>query len=294
MSKQDDHLFFAGIPSPEPQRRPVGLREAAVAAPSSVHDAFAASEFYGWVLLQAGLDVRQYRQRSLLRRLPACLRFLRVRTIDEARAALQRQPALMQPAVSTLLLGVTAFCRDRVVFDFLQSQVLPDILTREASPRIWSAACSNGEELLSVAILLAEANRLHDVYLLGTDCRADAIQRAQAARYPAESLKGLNRVWQERYFSPEQDQFAAKSLLREAIEWRVANLFTRTEAGPWHLILWRNMSIYLNPAAANLIWTNLDEQLHPGGYVVVGKADHPPPGLKWRRVASAVYRKPEA
>ena len=59
---------------------------------------------------------------------------------------------------------------------------------------------------------------------------------------------------------------------------------------PWDLVLWRNMAIYLEPAAAEKLWEAIVAELRPGAYVVAGKADHPPRG-SLERVAACVYRK---
>jgi chemotaxis protein methyltransferase CheR/two-component system CheB/CheR fusion protein len=79
--------------------------------------------------------------------------------------------------------------------------------------------------------------------------------------------------------------------LRRATRWKVANLFDGPERGPWHLILWRNMAIYLEPAVAEDVWRRLCAELVPGGFLVAGKADYAPHGLPLVRVGNCLYRK---
>ena len=79
--------------------------------------------------------------------------------------------------------------------------------------------------------------------------------------------------------------------LRAATRWKQANLLHSPEPGPWDLILWRNMAIYLKPEVVGTIWQQLCDRLSPGGYLVTGKAEHPPAPLGLERVAKCVYRK---
>src|SRR5688500_15839284 len=81
--------------------------------------------FLRWLFRESGLDVEQYRLRTLRRRLPACLRGLRAGTFAEARRVIQNKPALRGRALSTLVIGVTSFFRDPAVYQSLKDELLP-------------------------------------------------------------------------------------------------------------------------------------------------------------------------
>src|SRR6516164_5078729 len=80
-----------------------------------------ADPFVNWLFRQAGLSAAHYRPETLRRRLPACLRNLRVRSTEQARQLLERSPGLVPAAVSALLVGVTTFFRDREPFERLRT-----------------------------------------------------------------------------------------------------------------------------------------------------------------------------
>ena len=67
--------------------------------------------------------------------------------------------------------------------------------------------------------------------------------------------------------------------LRRQAHWKLSDVARKIEPGPWDVILWRNLAIYLNPGPAASIWARLVGALAPGGYLVVGKAERPPAGL---------------
>jgi chemotaxis methyl-accepting protein methylase len=241
-----------------------------------------------WVIDQAGLDANLYRHLPLARRLPACLRMLKVQSAEEARAVLEKQPDLLPAAVSSLLIGVTEFFRDPAVFESLRAEVLPSLAVRRGPLRVWSAACSTGQELYSVAILLAEAGLLAKSFFLGTDCRIEAIEGARSGVYDAAHLELPIRT---EYFEPVGGSWQVIEPLRRQVRWRVADLGRSTEEGPWDIVLWRNLAIYLNPGPAETVWNRLAGALAPGGFLVVGKAERPPSGLGLVPVCRCVYRK---
>lgn len=249
------------------------------------------SEFFEMLLSEADLPTNAYRPQALARRLPACLRLLKASDPREAVRKLAAQPALAKEAIDAVLLGVTDFFRDQAVFERIERDVLPALLSRYAKLRIWSAACSDGQELYSVAMLLARTSRLGDCELMGTDCRPDAIAQARGGVFAHDQVARLDPEWRRLYFNRSGAAGAIDATVRGATLWKVANLLGEVERGPWHLILWRNMAIYLETERANEIWAKLLEQLSPGGFLVVGKADHPPPWLTLARVGPCIYRK---
>jgi chemotaxis protein methyltransferase CheR len=242
-----------------------------------------AESFIRWLLSRAGLSFRHYKHETLERRLPACLRALRVASPAQARAAVQRNPHLAWPALDALLIGVTGFFRDDAVFATLARQTLPDLLERwrncrpERPFRVWSAGCSDGAELYSVAMLLVENGALTpgSVELLGTDCRPEALARAAAGVCDAAAVKGVPPPLLRRYFRFDGEHYHVQRAVRAAAVWRRADALAAGEAGPWDLVLCRNLAIYLQPDATASLWATLAAAVRPGGALVLGKAERP-------------------
>ena len=79
--------------------------------------------------------------------------------------------------------------------------------------------------------------------------------------------------------------------LRRHVCWNVADLAGETAPGPWDIILWRNMAIYLNPGPAHALWGRLTGVLAADGFLIVGKADRPPRGFGLKPLCRCVYRR---
>lgn len=232
---------------------------------------------------RAGIGLRHYKPETLARRLPACLRALRASTPDQARAALRRNPELAAPAVDALLIGVTAFFRDDCVFAALRQTVLPELVSHRRAAgcvrplRIWSAGCSCGAELYSVALLLLEQGALWpgQCELLGTDCRPEALARAAAGVFEPAAVRAVPPTLLRRYFDFDGANFRVRADVRSALRWRHGDVLAAPEPGPWDLVLCRNLAIYLQPDAAATLWSHLVVSLRPGGVLVPGKAERP-------------------
>lgn len=244
-----------------------------------------------WLLEQAGLNLDDYRKETMKRRMAACLRALRVESPTDIPAAVRREPGLLHTAVSALLIGVTSFFRDPPVFAALADTVLPELLARSPALRIWSIGCSDGAELYSIAMLLAERGALHRCMLLGTDCRADALAAARQGRYEPAAIKGVPMDFLRRYFTFDGTAWHVQPILRTVPQWRRASALSVREPGAWDLILCRNMAIYMQPSAAAKLWAGLAHCVRPGGSLVLGKAERPLGAACLSPVAPCIYRR---
>jgi chemotaxis methyl-accepting protein methylase len=237
-----------------------------------------------------GLDANAYRTETLVRWLLVCLRELRVRTIAQARRELVLEPALCSTAVSTILIGVTTFFRDPGVFTCVRDQ-LPTVAGPRRSVQVWSIGCSGGEELYSVALLLAELGMLENSYLLGTDCRPEAIEAAKNARYDAMSIKNVPASFRRRYFALENQRWRLHPSIVTAARWRVENILDSHQPGIWDVILCRNTTMYMGTEATSMLWERFENSLRVGGLLVLGKAERPLGARRLVALSPCVYRK---
>ncbi|NLG43712.1 MAG: hypothetical protein GX547_10730 [Phycisphaerae bacterium] len=238
---------------------------------------------------QAGLELRGYRLSPLQRRISACCRALQVASVTEARALLSRAPHMVPRALDAVVLGVSEFFRDPAVFEELRARVLPELAAGRRPLRVMSIGCADGRELYSVAILLADNNLLDDCSLLGIDCRPEAIAQAQAGLFGLAALDRVPDELRERYFVGRGLLFEISSAIRGRTTWSVGDLFKLPPPPACDLILFRNVSIYLEPNAAAEAWRCILPLVRPGGAVVLGKAERPPKSSGLTKIGSGIY-----
>jgi len=150
------------------------------------------------VMTERGLDLRQYRERYVERRLAVRLNALGLRRYSQYAAYLDDHPDEYHHLVDALTINVTQFFRDAEVFELFRAEVLPAIITYKAERRqrilrIWSAGCATGEEPYSLAMSLLDgiARAGADTIVptvIGTDIDRTAIATAKRAEYPARQL----------------------------------------------------------------------------------------------------------
>ena len=193
-------------------------------------------------------------------------------------------------AINSLFIGTTGFFRDSHVFDLLREQIIPDLLKRSHFPKVWSAACSEGTELYSVAMLLAEHGPIPRGHLYGTDCRPEAIQASMRGWYPPNFLENLSPDTFGGHLGLVNGRHMMSRELRDATRWGVADVFSTEDEAEWDMILCRNLAIYLDAASIRTLWEKLVRALASGGILVVGKAEKiTMPGL--HRIAPCIYQK---
>jgi len=247
--------------------------------------------FIAWVLARAGLCPEAYRSETLQRRVSACLRLLRVTSDDSARELVERSPELLPGVLCTALIGVSEFFRDRPVFEHLENALLPELLATRRGLRVCGVGVSGGQEIYSMAMLLAEAGALADSTLLGIDCRTNAVRKAQSGLFTPAEMTGVDEMRRERFFRWAGDSWEVSSVLKARIRWVARDVLQMQPGESWDLMLFRNVSIYLTPAHSNKAWSLVCDQVAPGGFLITGKVEKPPGFLPLMRVAPSIYKK---
>jgi chemotaxis protein methyltransferase CheR len=181
--------------------------------------------------------------------------------------------------VDALTTNKTDFFRESRHFDFLAARVLPALAQRGGPVRFWSAACSSGEEPLTLAMVLRErwpALDRMDVRILGTDISSKVLGHARAGVYDAAQLRDVPPALLARYFTPDGAAGAmrASSQLTRLISYARLNLLGDWAMhGPFDVILCRNVMIYFDRATQERLVNRFYELLAPGGYLLTGHSE---------------------
>ncbi len=187
--------------------------------------------------------------------------------------------------IDAITTNETFFFRDNNPFELLRHKVFPDLFDKIMAPgnfskrlKIWSAACSTGQEVYSIAVILREL--LPDVdswniRILGTDISDAAIAQASYGRYNrTEISRGLNPSQLSKYFIQDGNSYRIKDELRAMAMFKKQNLlkpFIGMEK--YDIILCRNVAIYFSPDSRKDIFERIANQLNPGGILIIGASE---------------------
>jgi chemotaxis protein methyltransferase CheR len=215
--------------------------------------------------------------------LSALLRERGIATLDELITILVmgKEPGLSNQVVEALLNNETYFFRDRAPFDLLARHALPELARKRASSRkirIWSAGCSTGQEIYSLAMLFAENGPQWmgwSVDILGTDVSAAAIDRARSGIYTQfEVQRGLGINQTIRWFEECEDGWRAVEDLRRGVRFQVHNLLeVPPHPGGFDIVLCRNVLLYLTPEKRRLAFDRLAASTAPDGWLMLGAGE---------------------
>ncbi len=180
--------------------------------------------------------------------------------------------------IDALLNQESSFFRDAGVLETLVKAV--DALQAESGrrPRIWSAACSNGQEPLSLAMLFAERleqTGMVEPEILATDVSEAAVSRAKIGRYSQfEIQRGLPVRQMIKWFESSDSDWTARAELLRKVTYRRHNLVADSApVGRFDVILCRNVLLYLSPVLRKRVFDLLSNAIRPGGYLVLGAGE---------------------
>jgi chemotaxis protein methyltransferase CheR len=191
-----------------------------------------------------------------------------------------QNPRLADEAVEALLNHETFFFRDLAAFRLLDEQGLSRLREARLATRrlrIWSAGCSTGQEVYTLAITIA--NRPDrwggwTIDILGTDLSAVAIERATVGRYSQfEIQRGLPVAQMLRCFDQDGDHWQASAALRQAVRFRVHNLLAPPPVGLFDVVLCRNVLLYFSSDVRGLVFGRIASAMQPDGLLMLGAGE---------------------
>ncbi len=201
--------------------------------------------------------------------------------VSEFLAALQRRPNAdhQRRVVDALTTNETSWFRDREPYSALTDTVLPELIKSRAAVRrirVWSAACSSGQEPYSLAIALQEALPAGWTYdIVGSDISTEMIQRAEAAEFnQVEINRGLPASQLVQYFERAGTRWRIVPTLRRHVSFQRMNLTAPLPPlPPFDVIFLRNVLIYFDVATKRTVLRNASRLLRPDGWLFLGAAE---------------------
>lgn len=189
---------------------------------------------------------------------------------------------LVHQLVDAITTNETLFFRDGNPFELLRHKILPEVFDQrnngQKAIRIWSAACSTGQEIYSIAIILRELlgpSPAINLKLIGTDISDTAIKQASYGAYNKfEIERGLPRERLQRYFSPVGETWKIKDEIRSMVSFQKLNLMGPFSGmGKFDIIFCRNVAIYFTLEDRVKLFNKIADALEPDGYLIIGSTE---------------------
>lgn len=235
--------------------------------------------FQKWIFQQAGISISPVKKALVTGRLMRRVNHHGMRSFLEYYQLLKSHQSAEeeQIALDLLTTNETYFFREPKHFDFLRNHILS---RRQpgAEFRVWSAACSSGEEPYSIAMELADCIGEGPWDILATDISSRMIEKARSGLYAMERIEHISKNHLKRYclkgVGKSSGSFLIDKPLRSRIQFSQINLNTRLPMlGKFDVIFLRNVMIYFNATTKREVVIRLLEALKPGGYLFIGHSE---------------------
>jgi chemotaxis protein methyltransferase CheR len=232
--------------------------------------------FQRLMLEEAGITLSPAKKALVYGRLARRLKTHGCNSFEDYHALLLQNSQELQTAIDLLTTNETYFFREPRHFEFLREVALGS--GRDRTFRVWSAACSSGEEVYTLAMILADTLGYGRWSVLGSDLNSEVLARARIGHYKLARTEGIPREFLSAFCLKGTGSQAGTLLidrsLREQCEFRQINLNAQLPAlEPFDAIFLRNVMIYFSPATKQAVVKRIQSLLRPGGYLVIGHSE---------------------
>ncbi|MCH5204591.1 MAG: protein-glutamate O-methyltransferase CheR [Oscillospiraceae bacterium] len=199
----------------------------------------------------------------------------------------------------------TFFMREPEHYTYMKEVILPYMksVCKDHVLRIWSAACSSGEEVYTIAMLMDEffgADKANwDTRILASDISQNVIAKAKTGIYQDEGMKGLSNEWKSKYFNNLGDgNYEICQAIKDEVIFKTFNLMDpmpdKYKSKPFDLIFCRNVMIYFDMPTKQALVNRFYNVIKPGGYFYIGHAESiNRQETNFDYIKPAIYRRPE-
>ncbi|ANY19468.1 Chemotaxis protein methyltransferase Cher2 [Tsuneonella dongtanensis] len=232
---------------------------------------------------RTGQQLAENRRWRIQTALAGLLRERGISKLDELVCLLAEDPTdtLAQDVVEALLNNETYFFRDRLMFDLLASEVLPDLAAKRSACRrlsIWSAGCSTGQEALSLAMIFADQPEVWQgwrIDILGTDISAKAIDAARRGCYSQfEIQRGLGVTQMLDWFEETGEGWKPRRELSRRLRFERRNVLDAPpDPGRFDLVLCRNVLLYFDRSYRERGFGRLAQAVASDGWLMIGAGE---------------------
>ncbi|GAF65296.1 chemotaxis protein methyltransferase CheR [Bacillus sp. TS-2] len=221
------------------------------------------------------IDLHQYKETQMKRRLTTLKSKHGFSTFADFFIAMKQKPELLDEFLDRMTINVSEFYRNPSRWEILKSTILPEILktSNKNSLKVWSAACSSGEEPYTMAMLLSEFLPLKENMILATDLDQNIIEQAKRGFYLEKAVQNVPNIHLDRYFQKKDLGYQLNQSLMKSVTFKKQNLLADPFDSSFDLIVCRNVMIYFTEEAKHQLYLKFSKALKPGGILFVGSTE---------------------
>lgn len=219
------------------------------------------------------LDLTNYKNTQMERRIVSLMNRCGFDNLNDYLKVLKTDSKKLEEFLNMLTINVTEFFRNPEKFHELETKYLPELLKKSKKLKIWSAGCSIGAEIYSIAMMLDKMKILNDCELIASDFDKNILAKAQNGIYSDIEINSLNDEFRAHFTSLGKDKNQISSKFRQKIKFEKIDLLNSKFQKDFDLILCRNVVIYFTEEAKDKLYKQFHESLKPGGVLFIGSTE---------------------
>ena len=220
------------------------------------------------------IDLNAYKEKQMKRRIDTLISKNKIVGYENYVSVLKTDQTKFEEFVNYLTINVSEFYRNVDQWQLLDKDVFPELISRYGKNlKIWSAACSTGDEPYSLVMALSRHLPLNQIRIYATDLDKQVIEKAKLGLYGEKSVAGVPSDLKKKFFTKIGPSYQISDEVKSRVEFKEHNLLKDTYPTDFHLIVCRNVLIYFTEEAKDEVFRKFQKSLKPGGYLFIGSTE---------------------
>lgn len=223
---------------------------------------------------RTGIDLSLYKEAQMKRRLIALRDKRSFGTFSDYFRALTKNPELLTEFLDRMTINVSEFYRNPSRWDVLEKKIIPLLAEDRSSLKVWSAACSTGEEPYSLSMMLADYKKnVSRFSILATDLDQQVLEQAKKGFYFEKAIKDVPNDKKARHTIKDELGIRVSDSVKKHVTFKKQNLLSDHFETDYDLIVCRNVMIYFTEEAKAVLYQKFSKALRKGGVLFVGSTE---------------------
>ncbi len=240
------------------------------------------------------IDLSAYKEKQMRRRIDSLVSKRECKSYDEYVALLKKDKEVFEEFVNFLTINVSEFYRNPDQWELMVKTYVPELIERFGKRlKIWSAACSTGDEPYSLVMALSELIDIKDIKIYATDIDKQVLAQAKTGLYNAKSIAGVPDKYKKKYFTQIGASYQISDEIKSHVEFREGNLLRDKYPDKCHMIVCRNVLIYFTEEAKHEVYKKFNDSLVDDGILFIGSTEQimDYKSIGYKRRSSFYYQK---
>ena len=220
------------------------------------------------------IDLSSYKESQMRRRIDSLITKNNILSYDSYVELLRKDREKFSQFVNFLTINVSEFYRDPVHWEFLHANIIPELLRKFGKNlKIWSAACSTGNEPYSLVMAFSRYLPLNQIRVIATDIDRQVLESARIGIYNEKSIASVPSDLKRRFFTKVGESYQVSKDIKARVEFQEHNLLRDAYPSGCHLIVCRNVLIYFTGQARDDVYRKFNQALVKDGVLFIGSAE---------------------